>query len=225
MPLPKVTKPRAIQDPEAGEAWPMTLQTAIQIGLDNSEVVRVIAFGAQGIPIGGFEPTPLNAGSAVPTSDGKPAPIVIARLNADADPFRFKAEVMAPCRSVEQQYWALAQAHVQAWAADNAVNLSKEIFKKEQADLHMCRGSVADVAEAAQRLEQFELDLVTRKSDVITSERQLRNILGLPPADNRASSRLPRRAKPNRSPSGKPVSRKCWRNHRTSSRGRRPSET
>ncbi len=47
------------------------------------------------------------------------------------------------------------------------------------------RGTVADVAEAAQRLEQFNLDLVTRTSDVITTERQLRNLLGLPPADNR----------------------------------------
>ena len=36
-----------------------------------------------------------------------------------------------------------------------------------------------------QRLEQFRLDFVTRTSDVITTERQLRNILGLPPADNR----------------------------------------
>ncbi len=44
---------------------------------------------------------------------------------------------------------------------------------------------MADVAEAAQRLEQFNLDLVTKTSDVITTERQLRNILGLPPADNR----------------------------------------
>ena len=41
------------------------------------------------------------------------------------------------------------------------------------------------VAEAARRLEQFNLDLVTKTSDVITTERQLRNILGLPPADNR----------------------------------------
>src|SRR5262249_2498236 len=41
------------------------------------------------------------------------------------------------------------------------------------------------VAEAQQRLEQFRLDLVTRTSDVITTERQLRNLLGLPPADNR----------------------------------------
>ena len=63
MQLPKVTKPRTTNDPEAAEMWPMTLQEAIRIGLDNSEVVRVIAFGAQGIPIGGFEPTPLNTGA------------------------------------------------------------------------------------------------------------------------------------------------------------------
>src|SRR5579875_1922018 len=61
--LPKVAKPRTTNDPEAQEVWPMTLQEAIRIGLDNSEVVRVIAFGAQGIPIGGFEPTPLNTGA------------------------------------------------------------------------------------------------------------------------------------------------------------------
>ena len=42
----------------------MTLQDSIRIGLDNSEIVRVIAFGAQGIPIGGFEPTPLNTGAS-----------------------------------------------------------------------------------------------------------------------------------------------------------------
>ncbi len=44
---------------------------------------------------------------------------------------------------------------------------------------------MGDLAEAAQRLEEFNLDLVTKTSDVITTERQLRNILGLPPADNR----------------------------------------
>ena len=64
MQLPKVAKPRTTNDPEAAEVWPMTLQEAIRIGLDNSEIVRVIAFGAQGIPIGGFEPTPLNTGAS-----------------------------------------------------------------------------------------------------------------------------------------------------------------
>ena len=63
--------------------------------------------------------------------------------------------------------------------------MAQEILNREQAELLVGRGTVADVAEAAQQLEQFNLDLVTRTSDVITTERQLRNILGLPPADNR----------------------------------------
>ncbi len=322
MQMPKVARPRTTNDPEAAEVWPMTLPEAIRIGLDNSEIVRVIAFGAQGIPIGGFEPTPLNTGagagvasslgagtlqsvydpailetqiatalsnfdtafttsllwgdSTQPFNNGvqggslslsgtrypiisvndsatfqaglskrtatgalmgivnnvnwsyqnssflvypsayttnlqltltqpllgsaplpgqaagppvgleaNRAPIVIARLNADAAVWRFKAEVMAEVRSIEQQYWNLAQAHVQLWSADRAVSLAQEILNREQAELLVGRGTVADVAEAAQRLEQFNLDLVTRTSDVITTERQLRNLLGLPPADNR----------------------------------------
>ena len=188
-PLPKnltrVAKPRTTNEPEAGDIWPMTLHQAMRIALDSCEIVRVIAFGAEGIPVGGFEPTPLKIGTSAKASDAKPAPIVIARLYADANPWRFKAEVVAHVRSVEQQYWNLAQAHVQLWAADRAVSLADEILKREQAELKVGRGTAADVAEAAQQLEQFNLELVTRTSDIITSERQLRNILGLPPADNR----------------------------------------
>ena len=187
VPLPKVAKPRTVSDPEPKESWPLTLPDAIRIALDNSEVVRVISFGAQGIPVGGFEPTALKAGT--PANDSQPnpksSPILIARLNADASEWRFKAELMAELRSVEQQYWSLAQTHVQLWAADRAVGMAQEILNREQADLAVGRGTVADVAEAAQRLEQFNLDLVTRTSDVITTERQLRNLLGLPPCDNR----------------------------------------
>jgi len=324
MQLPKVHKPRTTNDPEAEEIWPMTLQEAIRIGLDNSEVVRVIPFGAQGIPIGGFEPSPLNTGGGggaagqlgagglesvydpaiqeteiaqalsifdtafttnltwgkntqpfnnaiqggsfsasgtktvvLSTQDtanfqmglqkrtatgaqigivhnvnwlyqnsnfltypsvyttniqmsltqplmgnaplpGQPvnpntyvgleanrAPIVIARLKADATVWRFKAAVMAHVRSIEQQYWNLAQQHVQLWSSEKAVELAREIVNREQAELVVGKGTVADVAEAQQRLEQFNLDLVTKTSDVVTTERQLRNILGLPPADNR----------------------------------------
>ena len=113
------------------------------------------------------------------------APIVIARLNADGAVWRFKADIMAEVRSIEQQYWSLAQQHVQLWSSEKAVELAEEILRREQSELEVGRGTVADVAEASQRLEQFRLDLVTKTSDVITTERQLRNILGLPPADNR----------------------------------------
>ncbi|MFO0888711.1 MAG: TolC family protein [Isosphaeraceae bacterium] len=74
---------------------------------------------------------------------------------------------------------------MQLWAAEKAVELAREIVNREQAELVVGKGTVADVAEAVQRYEQFNLDLVTRTSDVITTERQLRNILGLEPADNR----------------------------------------
>ena len=92
---------------------------------------------------------------------------------------------MAHVRSVEQTYWTLSQQYVQLWAADKAVELAREIVNREQAELVVGKGTVADVAEAQQRLERFNLDVVTRTSDVITAERQLRHILGLPPADNR----------------------------------------
>jgi outer membrane protein TolC len=321
LPLPKLARPRTTNDPEAREIWQLTLQQAINIGLSNSEVVRVISLGAQGIPIGGFEPTPLNTGAgggiasslgagtlstiydpaiqetqiatalsnfdtnfttsmlwghsltplnnaitagtivqgpryplifdqdtgtfqaglqkrtatgallgvthnisylysnsptnttpsayttniqmsitqpllgSAPLAGGSPgppvgleanrAPIVVARINADSAVWRFKAEVMAEVRSMEQQYWSLAQQHVQLWSSEKAVELAEEILKREQSELEVGRGTVADVAEAAQRLEQFRLDLVTKTSDVITTERQLRNLLGLPPADDR----------------------------------------
>ncbi len=321
MPMPKVAKPRTTNDPEAQEIWELTLQDAIRIGLDNSEVVRVIALGAQGIPVGGFEPQPLNNGagggissslgaaplqtvydpaiqetqiaqalsvfdtafttsllwghnvspvnsggnvgvftsgakypflfvqdtaafqtgvqkrtatgatlgvthniqyaytnsvnnvypSAYTTNTqlsltqpllgsaplpgaaaGNPvgleanrAPIVLARINADAAVWKFKAEIMAHVRSIEQQYWSLSQQHVQLWSSEKAVELAEEIKRREESELEVGRGTVADVAEATQRLEQFRLDLVTKTSDVITTERQLRNILGLPPADSR----------------------------------------
>ena len=321
MPMPKVAKPRTTQDPEAQEIWQLTLDRAIAIGLDNCEVIRVISLGAQGIPVSGFEPTPLNngAGSGIasalgasplqtiydpaiqetqiasalssfdtnfttsllwghsvspfnnaiqagtflagprfpiifnndtaqfqtglqkrtatgaligvthninylysnsPTNvtpsayttntqlsltqpllgsaplaggqagppvglEANRAPIIVARLSADAAVWRFKAEVMAHVRSIEQQYWSLAQQHVQLWSSEKAVELAEEILKREQSELEVGRGTVADVAESQQRLEQFRLDLVTKTSDVITTERQLRNILGLPPADSR----------------------------------------
>ncbi|QEH37327.1 Outer membrane efflux protein [Aquisphaera giovannonii] len=327
MQLPKVAKPRTTNDPEAQELWPLTLQEAIRIGLDNAEVIRVINLGAQGIPIEGFEPTflapALAAGSAgqavlgggglasvydpalqetqiaqalsvfdtafttqinwgratqpfnnaiqggsltltgprtavVSQQDtvnyqfglqkrgatgtqmsivhninwlyqnstflvtpsayttnlqmsvtqpllgsaplpGQPinnfsnlvgleanrAPIVIARLQADESVWNFKLNVMEHVRSIEQQYWILARKHVQLWSSEKAVDLAREIVNREQAELVVGKGTVADVAEAQQRLEQFSLELVTRTSDLITTERQLRNLLGLPPADNR----------------------------------------
>ena len=56
-------------DVEGHEIWQMTLSDAIRISLDTSEILRVISAGAQGNPIGGFEPrTPKTDASAVVTT-------------------------------------------------------------------------------------------------------------------------------------------------------------
>jgi outer membrane protein TolC len=232
------------------EAWSLSLRDAIRIGLENSEIVRVVPIGTQVLQIGaqairvtGFEPTPIDAdalnqevavclapgcssrpplegclaGARVagapspgtlpmvhdpavhnsrvelaPTalrlqSDAKAncAPIVIARLNADASIWNFKAAVMAHVRSIEQQYWALVQQRAQVSSRETAVKLCEEIVRRERAELEAVRGTTADIAEAQQNLERFQDSLKTAKADLVTTERQLRNILGLPADDAR----------------------------------------
>ena len=130
---------------------------------------------------------PLLGGTATNPSglEANRAQIVIARLNADASVWNFKAAIMAHVRSIEQQYWSLSQQQIALWSRETAVRLGEEILRRERAELEVGRATTADVAEAEQQLENFKLNLVTATSDVITTERQLRNILGLPPADNR----------------------------------------
>ncbi len=67
-PSPRFTRmvhPNSIEN--SHEVWQMTLPETIRIGLADAETVRVISTGAQGIPLGGFEPT-------APGPDGEPAP-------------------------------------------------------------------------------------------------------------------------------------------------------
>jgi outer membrane protein TolC len=131
-------------------------------------------------PTSQFNPNPPSAGL-----EANRAPIVVARLQADATVWAFKANVMALVRSIEQQYWALAQAQVQYWASETAVQLGEEIVRRERARLEVGSAAVPNVAEAEEQLERFRLDFINRTADLVTTERQLRNLLGLPPTDNR----------------------------------------
>jgi hypothetical protein len=193
--MPKVPKPITGNEPKsvAEEAWQLSLPDAIRIGLDNSEVIRVISLGHPMTPPGGFEPTPLNVGGVAPGSSS----ITIARLNCDASIYNFKSAVLAHVRSIEQQYWALSYFQVALWACETAVKQGEEILARERAGLQEGRSTRADVAETEQQLENFKLNLASATSDVITTERQLRNILGLPPADGRriVTSTAPTEAK------------------------------
>ncbi len=152
---PQVISPADRRDEDA-ELWKLSLREAIWIGLDNADWVRIIRVGRdEGIG-------------------------VIAPRSADADIQVFRKSAMARLRAVEQAYWELAHAQVQLWADEKALSVGEEILAREQAELKAGRGHKADVAEASQRVEQFRLEVVTRKSDVESAERQLRHLIGMP---------------------------------------------
>ena len=103
----------------------------------------------------------------------------------DVDAQRFKAEVMAHVRSIEQQYWTSPSRTSSSGRARRPSDWPR---RSSSANWPSSRSAVArrpTSPRASSGSEQFKLDLVTKTSDVITTERQLRNILGLPPADSR----------------------------------------
>lgn len=177
----RLTKPPSII--QAGEPWRLTLAEAVQIALDNAHGVRVVTLGASELPQDRLRHGSTKSSRA--DSRSTHAATVIMPLNSKESVPQFKSQVMAKLRSVEEGYYNLAQAVVQLSAAEQAVNLNQAVLSREQVEQAEGRGTHADVAEAAQRLEQFNLDLLTRTSDVFTTEREMRKTLGLPLADYR----------------------------------------
>ena len=179
-PPPPAAGPQAppVLPPDSGavadETWPLTIGEAVRIGLNNCEVLRV----RSAVP-SGPRPGRTRWGRATTSRRSSPRPAP-ASTSSGSGPRSWPMSARS-----SRQYWTLSQQYVQLWAADKAVEARPGVLEREQTPRKAGRGNAADVAEARQRLEQFHLDVVTRTSDVITAERQLRHILGLPPADNR----------------------------------------
>ncbi len=160
-PFVKPSQRAALGLRQSDEVWSLTLRQAIAIGLDNSKTVRLISVGGDGTPF------------------------KVAPRNKVVDAEQFKSAIMTEVEQIERQYWNLLQVHTQLWAADRAVSIAHDIHKKKEADFKVGRGTVAELAEAASVLEEFNRDLVTRTSDVVTTERDFRGLLGLPASDGR----------------------------------------
>ncbi len=139
------------------ETRPLSLREAIRMGLENWAEVRTVEAGT-------------------PPDDT----LVIAPMQPGKEAFQFESLVVSHVQSIEQRYWGLSQKYVQLWAAEKAVEIAGEVLKQEPK-----AGTEAEVKEANRRLDQFNLGLVGRTSEAITSERWLRDVLGLAPAGSR----------------------------------------
>ncbi len=113
------------------------------------------------------------------------APIVIARINTEISFFQYKASVQELVRSVAEAYWNLVQARIDAWARKIQVDLSESAHKREQARLKAGLADLGNVAQAKLTWSQFKAARVAADAIVMAREGALRNVIGLPPTDDR----------------------------------------
>jgi outer membrane protein TolC len=127
------------------------------------------------------------------------APIVIARLNTELSFFQYKDSVQEMVRGVIEAYWNLVLARTDVWAKQKQVELAEFTYKREEARLDAGLADAKDVAQSKVTYTQFKANLVAAEANALTREGALRNILGLPPTDDRfivptsapTSARLP----------------------------------
>ena len=125
---------------------------------------------------------PLLQGAGFPVNT---APIVIARLNTEQSYFQYKDSVQEMVRGVIASYWNLVQARIVVWADGIQVRQSEEALNLATAKLKTGLGGLSDVAQARVTYTQFKANLVAAEANVLTQEDVLRNLLGLPPNDDR----------------------------------------
>ena len=113
------------------------------------------------------------------------APIVIARLNTEQSFFQYKDSVQELVRGVIDAYWSLVQARVNVWARKIQEQQSKEAYDRESARLQTGFSDVGIVSQARVTYNQFRASRIAAEADVLTREGTLRNLMYLPPNDNR----------------------------------------
>lgn len=113
------------------------------------------------------------------------APILIARINTEQSFFQYKSSVQTLVRGVIEAYWNLVQARVTLWARKIQVEQSQEQFEREQARQKVGISNLSNLSQAKVTYGQFKAQLIAAEADVLNREAALRNILGLPPNDQR----------------------------------------
>src|SRR5207248_3040697 len=99
--------------------------------------------------------------------------------------FQYKDSVQEMVRGVIEAYWNLVQARIDVFARKIQVQQFEEAKKREEARLELKIADLSNVAQARVTYHQFRANLLAAEAAVLTREGALRNILGLPPSDDR----------------------------------------
>ncbi|MFZ5830059.1 MAG: TolC family protein, partial [Planctomycetota bacterium] len=113
------------------------------------------------------------------------APIVIARLNTERSYFQMKSSVQDMVLSVVQTYWNLSLAHIELFARRQQEQQGRETLERSEARLEAGFGTEGEVAQARVTYEGFRASVLGAEANILNQEALLRNLLGLPPAEQR----------------------------------------
>ena len=86
VPMPSPQNEKGAAKLDAKEVWPLTLQDAIKIGLENSKLARVVETSKEG--------------------SSRDCPLVIEPVEGDQDIEIFREKSMEEARTIGRQYWA-----------------------------------------------------------------------------------------------------------------------
>lgn len=113
------------------------------------------------------------------------APIVVARIDAERSFFQFKDTVQEHVRGVIEAYWGVVFARTDVWAREQQVARGTTALELETARQNRGFANSADVAQVRTALANFRASRIAARGNLLQREAALRNILGIPPSDQR----------------------------------------
>jgi outer membrane protein TolC len=125
---------------------------------------------------------PLAQGSGVEFNRSR---LLIARAQKEQQVATFAQNVQQLIRDVEVGYWQLYGAYVDYYAQKVALGQAYESWRQTKFKLDQGAASDANLAEAREQYENFRAETIRTLGAVLFAERQLRQVMGIPPEDGR----------------------------------------
>jgi outer membrane protein TolC len=113
------------------------------------------------------------------------APILISRIDTERSFFQLKDSVQDLVRGTIEAYWQLSFSQVDVFAREQQVAQGREALGRAEARLVTGSGNEAERAQARVSYETFRANLIAAEANRLNREAALRNIMGVPPSDER----------------------------------------
>jgi outer membrane protein TolC len=111
------------------------------------------------------------------------APILVAQSRQDQSENQFRAKLQQIVLELKLAYWQLYAAERDYRTRRQALQAVEQFLRGEHEKLKHGESDVASVAQAEAQTEQFRIDYLQADRRRLDAERELRRLIGLPPAD------------------------------------------